>query len=94
MADGQSLVGKATQVGCLSADLVVAQDMVSQQIIHQFAIVLLDENASVTAIKEIPAAHALDISVGNALVRDQFVCHLFTGSCVSTGSLGGEGRAC
>lgn len=30
MADGQSLVGKTTQAGYLSADLVVAQDMVSQ----------------------------------------------------------------
>ncbi|KIK41981.1 hypothetical protein CY34DRAFT_172497 [Suillus luteus UH-Slu-Lm8-n1] len=69
MANGQSLVGKATQASCLSADVVVAQDM------------------------EIGAPHALDTSVGNALVRDQFVRHLFTGSCVSAGSSGGEGSA-
>lgn len=94
LADGQSLVGKATQAGCLSADRIVAQNMVGQQIIHQLPVVLLDENDSETTIKEIAAAHALDTSVGNTLVRDQFVRHLLTGSCVSTGSLRGEGRAC
>ena len=68
--------------------------MVRQEIIHELLIVLLDEDGSVTTANEIAAAHALDVSVGHALVRDQFVRHLFTGSCVIKGSSGGGGRAC
>ncbi|KAG1754420.1 hypothetical protein EDB19DRAFT_653128 [Suillus lakei] len=95
VSDGESLINKAAQAGCLSADLVVAQDMVRQQIVHELLIVLSDEDGSVTTAKEIAAAHALDMSVGHALVRDQFVHHLLTYSCIIIkGSLGGRGRVC
>src|SRR6267154_6196756 len=62
--------------------------------VHELLIVLLDEDGLVTTVNEIAAAHALDMSVGHASVRDQFVRHLFTDSCVIKESSGGGGRVC
>ncbi|KAG1772476.1 hypothetical protein EV702DRAFT_1134065 [Suillus placidus] len=90
VVDDGSLVNKAAQAGCF----VIAQDMVRQEIVHELLIVLSDKDGSVTTVNEIAAAHTLDMSVGHASVRDQFVRHLFTGFCVVKGSSGGGGRAC
>ncbi|KAG0696820.1 hypothetical protein DFH29DRAFT_879108 [Suillus ampliporus] len=49
----------------LPSYLVVAQDMVCQEIVHELPTVLLDQDDSVTMTKEIAAAHALDMSVGH-----------------------------
>ncbi|KAG2738045.1 hypothetical protein P692DRAFT_20759881, partial [Suillus brevipes Sb2] len=38
--------------------------------------------------------HALDFNMGGELLTEQFVRHMFTGSCVITASSGGGGRVC
>ncbi|KAG1748254.1 uncharacterized protein EDB91DRAFT_1334529 [Suillus paluster] len=57
----------SAQAGCLSADIVIAQDMVRQQIVHELMIILLDKEDSEMTVNEIAMDHALDISVGHVL---------------------------
>jgi len=93
--DDQIVVNEASQAGFLSSDLVVAQDIVRRLVVDDLLVVLmLTDNMSMTMVKNIAADHALDVNIGCELVKEQFVSHLFTGSCVINGSLGTGGCAC